>query len=140
MEMIGKTRRMKLRDKLSTNAIAKLTGLSRNTVKKWLKAPGDVLPKYHRESPDGSLCGSHLERFGKDRKATAPVAEATISRIFPQRPSAKFRFEQPAETLTCLSNEAFIPGCPSLFWKSHGSNSSKPKTTCSPMASQRSHS
>ncbi|GEM_PF-6134957 len=55
MEMIGKVRRMKLRDKLSNTAIAKLTGLSRNTVKKWLKAPGDVVPKYSRESPAGIL-------------------------------------------------------------------------------------
>ena len=55
MDMIGKVRRMKLRDKLSTSAIAKLTGLSRNTVKKWLKAPGDALPKYNRESPEGKL-------------------------------------------------------------------------------------
>ena len=39
MEMIGKVRRMKLRDKLSHSAIAKATGLSRTTVKKWLKAP-----------------------------------------------------------------------------------------------------
>ena len=55
MEMIGKVRRMKLRDKLSNSAIAKLTGLSRNTVKKWLKAPGAVIPKYSRESPAGKL-------------------------------------------------------------------------------------
>lgn len=33
MAMIGKVRRMKLRDKLSNSTIAKLTGLSRNTVK-----------------------------------------------------------------------------------------------------------
>jgi transposase len=55
MEMIGKVRRLRLRDKLSNSAIAKLTGLSRNTVKKWLKAPGDVMPKYSRESPAGKL-------------------------------------------------------------------------------------
>jgi transposase len=55
MEMIGKVRRMKLRDKLSNSLIAKLTGLSRNTVKKWLKAPGCVIPKYSRESPAGKL-------------------------------------------------------------------------------------
>ena len=55
MDMIGKVRRMKLRDKLSKSAIAKLTGLSRNTVKKWLKAAGDVAPKYRRTSPDGKL-------------------------------------------------------------------------------------
>ena len=53
MEMIGKVRRMKLRDKLSNSEIAKRTGLSRNTVKKWLKAPGDVVPRYRRESSDG---------------------------------------------------------------------------------------
>ncbi len=38
MDMIGKVRRMKLRDQLSLSEIAKRTGLSRNTVKKWLKA------------------------------------------------------------------------------------------------------
>jgi transcriptional regulator with XRE-family HTH domain len=31
---------MKLRDQLSLSEIAKRTGLARNTVKKWLKAPG----------------------------------------------------------------------------------------------------
>lgn len=45
---------MKLRDKLSHSAIAKVTGPSRTTVKKWRNAPGDnahqglitVLPDY----------------------------------------------------------------------------------------------
>ncbi|WP_293604450.1 IS21 family transposase [Polaromonas sp. UBA4122] len=55
MDVIGKVRRLKLRDKLSTSAIARATGLSRNTVKKWLKAPGDIAPKYVREAPDGKL-------------------------------------------------------------------------------------
>jgi transposase len=50
MEMIGKVRRMKLREQLSHSEIAKRTGLSRNTVKKWLKAPGDQAPKYKRQS------------------------------------------------------------------------------------------
>jgi transposase len=48
MEMIGKVRRMKLRDQLSNNEIAKRTGLSRNTVKKWLKEAGDEVPQYRR--------------------------------------------------------------------------------------------
>jgi hypothetical protein len=46
---------MKLRDKPSNSAIAKFTGLSRNTVKEWLKAPGAVIPKYSWESPAGKL-------------------------------------------------------------------------------------
>jgi hypothetical protein len=40
MDMIGKVRRMKLRDQLSDGEICRRTGLARNTVKKWLKAPG----------------------------------------------------------------------------------------------------
>jgi transposase len=50
MEMIGKVRRMKLREQLSNSEIAKRTGLSRNTVKKWLKASGEQTPKYKRQS------------------------------------------------------------------------------------------
>ncbi len=41
---------MKLREQLSNSELAKRTGLSRNTVKKWLKAPGDQAPKYKRQS------------------------------------------------------------------------------------------
>lgn len=40
MDMVGKVRRMKLRDQLSISEIPKRTGLSRKTVKKWLKAAG----------------------------------------------------------------------------------------------------
>lgn len=40
MDMIGKLRRMKLRDRLSDREIFSRTGLARNTVKNWLKTPG----------------------------------------------------------------------------------------------------
>ncbi len=39
MEMLGKVRRMHYRDGLSRSEIARRTGLSRNTVEKWLKTP-----------------------------------------------------------------------------------------------------
>ena len=55
MDMIGKVRRMRLRDQLSLSEIAKRTGLARNTVKKWLKAPSEVVPKYERARADGKL-------------------------------------------------------------------------------------
>ena len=55
MDMIGKVRRMKLRDQLSDGEICRRTGLARNTVKKWLKAPGDITPKYQRKKADGKL-------------------------------------------------------------------------------------
>ena len=49
MEMLGKIRRMHVRDKMSVRAIAKRTGLSRNTLQKWLQTPAEVkVPKYVR--------------------------------------------------------------------------------------------
>ncbi len=36
MELLGKVRRMFYRDKLSRSEISRRTGLSRNTIKKWL--------------------------------------------------------------------------------------------------------
>ena len=55
MDMIGKIRRMKMRDQLSDGEICRRTGLARNTVKKWLKAPGDIQPKYSRMKSNGKL-------------------------------------------------------------------------------------
>jgi transposase len=50
MEMIGKVRRMHLRDKKLAREIARTTGLSRNTIAKWLAAPVKERPQ-HRRSP-----------------------------------------------------------------------------------------
>jgi transposase len=56
MELLGKIRRMHMRDKLSERAIAKRMGLSRNTVHKWLKTPEEVeAPKYVRTKKFGKL-------------------------------------------------------------------------------------
>jgi len=55
MDMLGKVRRMKMRDKLTISEISKRTGLARNTVKRWLRAPGDVSPKYLRRSDPTKL-------------------------------------------------------------------------------------
>jgi transcriptional regulator with XRE-family HTH domain len=55
MDMIGKVRRMKLRDGLSYSEIARRTGLSRNTVKKWIKAGSGVEPQYRRDVQAGKL-------------------------------------------------------------------------------------
>ena len=47
MELLGKTKRMQMRDKLSERAIANRTGLSRNTVHKRIQTPEEVeVPKY----------------------------------------------------------------------------------------------
>ena len=62
MELLGKVRRMQVRDKLSERAIAKRTGLSRNTVHKWLKTPEEVqAPKYVRAKGFNKLGGFTAE-------------------------------------------------------------------------------
>ena len=56
MEMLGRIRRMHLRDKLSLHEISKRTGLSRNTLRKWLRAPTEVkTPRYTRAKTFGKL-------------------------------------------------------------------------------------
>ncbi len=62
MEMLGRIRRMHLRDKLSLHEIAKRTGLSRNTLRKWLRAPEDVKrPRYSRAKTYGKLAAFTTE-------------------------------------------------------------------------------
>jgi transposase len=48
MALIGKIRGMRMRDGKSISEISRLTSLSRNTIKKWLKAPQGPEPKYRR--------------------------------------------------------------------------------------------
>lgn len=43
MGMLGKVRRMHLRDELSLNEISKRTGLSRNPLRKWDRFPEESL-------------------------------------------------------------------------------------------------
>ncbi len=48
MEMLGKIRRLYLRDKLSLHEITKRTGLSRNTIRRWLRSPKCKAPPQYR--------------------------------------------------------------------------------------------
>ena len=59
MEMIGRVRRMHRRGNKSEREIARTTGLSRNTVAKWLHEPLEVPPKYRRTSSPGKLTAFH---------------------------------------------------------------------------------
>ena len=59
MAMIGKVRRLHYRQQKSVREIARLTSLSRNTVRKWLKAPVVVEPKYRRGVRPGKLTPFH---------------------------------------------------------------------------------
>ena len=59
MDMIGKIRRLRSRGKKSEREIARMTGLSRNTVAKWLEGPLEGAPKYRREKQPGKLTAFH---------------------------------------------------------------------------------
>jgi transposase len=48
MALMGKIRAMRLREGKSISEISRLTSLSRNTIKKWLKVPQGTQPKYRR--------------------------------------------------------------------------------------------
>ncbi|MGH8831903.1 MAG: IS21 family transposase [Polaromonas sp.] len=56
MEMLGKVKRLYSRDKKSLHEIAKTTGLSRNTIRKWVREPKEVVkPTYRRKEPANKL-------------------------------------------------------------------------------------
>tara|TARA_B110001454_G_scaffold99778_1_gene94249 strand:- start:995 stop:2518 length:1524 start_codon:yes stop_codon:yes gene_type:complete len=55
MDMIGRIRRLHSRGKKSEREISRMTGLSRNTIAKWLKAPLEGEPKYRRSEQPGKL-------------------------------------------------------------------------------------
>jgi transposase len=59
MDMVGRIRRLHSRGKKSAREIARLTGLSRNTVAKWLQAPVEEPPKYERSAGSTKLAAYH---------------------------------------------------------------------------------
>ena len=87
MEMIGKIRRMHLRDRMSLSEIAKRTGLSRNTVKKWLKQAKAAVPKYRRRDRPGKLTvfeaqlAQALQADGRRPKRDRRTARALCAQI-----------------------------------------------------------
>ncbi|MBS0211816.1 MAG: helix-turn-helix domain-containing protein [Proteobacteria bacterium] len=59
MFMIGKIRRMHWRDGMSVREIVRRTGLSRNTVRTWLRASAQQEPRYRRKGQPGKLTPFH---------------------------------------------------------------------------------
>lgn len=55
MNILGKVRRLYHRDGLSLSEIERRTGLTRKTIRKWLKTPDGVEPKYCRRRGDGKI-------------------------------------------------------------------------------------
>ena len=71
MDMIGKIRRMHRRDKKTKREIARATGLSRNTVAKWLKEAQPVEPKYRREAVKATKLSAYEAELIQALKADA---------------------------------------------------------------------
>jgi len=87
MEMMGKIRRMYFRDKLSLHEITKRTGLSRNTIRKWVRAPQEAAPpKYRRREAPGKLAVFHatLEQALKVDAHRAKQNRRTAKALFAQ--------------------------------------------------------
>ncbi len=55
MSMLAKIRRMHFRDGISKHEIVRRTGLARNTVRKWLREPQVVEPRYKARTPRSSV-------------------------------------------------------------------------------------
>jgi len=87
MEMLGKVRRMYLRDKLSLHEITKRTGLSRNTIRTWLRTTDKKAPpKYRRTDGPGKLTPFH--------EALEQALKADSHRIKQNRRTGKDLFTQ----------------------------------------------
>ena len=86
MEMIGKIRRMYVRDKLSLHEITKRTGLSRNTIRKWVRPPETVVPVYRRSDIQQKLTDFHetLERSLKADALRPKHNRRTVKALFAQ--------------------------------------------------------
>ena len=59
MDMIGRIRRLHARKNKSEREISRMTGLSRNTVAKWLHGEVDGPPKYRRGEQPNKLTAFH---------------------------------------------------------------------------------
>lgn len=86
MEMMRKIRRMYFRDKLSLHQIAKRTGLSRNTIRKWIRAPEVKQPVYQRQAAFNKLSPFHdtLEQALKADSLRAKHNRRTAKGLFEQ--------------------------------------------------------
>ncbi|MEY4346231.1 MAG: hypothetical protein RL032_2063 [Pseudomonadota bacterium] len=71
MEMLGRIRRMHMRDKVSLHKIAKRTGLSRNTVRSWLRKPEEVQEPVYKRTQGYSKLSGYVAELEQSLKADA---------------------------------------------------------------------
>ena len=106
MDQIGWIRRLKEREKKSVRQIARMTGLSRNTVAKWLRAEVQP-PKYRRPAvsckltPFEEQLTQALRADARRPKAERRTGSATVSASAPGCTCTRMAF-----TLRLLACEA----------------------------------
>ena len=71
MEMLGRIRRMYMRDKVSLHEIAKRTGLSRNTVRSWLRKPEEVKEPVYSRTAGFNKLNAYVAELEQSLKADA---------------------------------------------------------------------
>jgi transposase len=76
MNLLGKVRRLHYRDGLSLSEIERRTGLTRKTIRKWLRAPEGIEPGYRRKRGDTKMA-PYAERLIKmlETDARRPVRD-----------------------------------------------------------------
>ncbi len=95
MDMIGRIRRLHRRKNKSEREIARITGLSRNTVAKWLHGQVDGPPKYRRgEQPNKLTRIPRRAQAGVEGRRPAAQARAAHGQGAVRRDQ-----EQPATTV-----------------------------------------
>ena len=62
MNLLGKVRRSHHRDGLTISEIERRTGLTRKTIREWLKVPDGAEPKYRRSQGDAKIA-AYAERL-----------------------------------------------------------------------------
>ena len=85
MDMIGRIRRLHSRKNKSEREISRMTGLSRNTVSKWLHGEVDGPPKYRRGEQPNKLTVFHEAL----KQALNGVANALLLQVVLSWPPAK---------------------------------------------------
>ena len=83
MGMIGRIRRLQSRKKKSVREIARITGLSRNTISKWLHGEVDGPPKYRRSEQPSKLTAFHDVLRQALKAYRRPSSSSSIWRCVP---------------------------------------------------------